>query len=91
MAADMAADAKYISPSSCLGVAGRGNCEQGLSDEDVSAEDLQPARKAARLETYRVFFSGFLESNEGQAFVFHVIQDGTLEPPEVSAHFTRNT
>ncbi|CAM9092452.1 unnamed protein product, partial [Ectocarpus fasciculatus] len=57
--------------------------EQGLSDEDVCAEDLQPARKAARLETYRVFFSGFLESNEGQAFVFHVIQDGTLEPPEV--------
>lgn len=82
---------KRISPSLCLGAGGRGKCEQGLSDEGVSAEDLQPARKAVRLEAHRLFFAGFLESNEGQAFVFHTIQDGILEPAEVSALFTRNT
>ncbi|CAM9554693.1 unnamed protein product [Scytosiphon promiscuus] len=56
---------------------------EDLSDQCVSAESLQPAREAARLEAQRILFAEFLGSGEGQAFVIHTVQDGTLEPTEV--------
>lgn len=56
---------------------------QEVSDRCVGVEALYPAREAARPEAQRHFFGGFLERSEGQAFVIHTIQDGTLEPTEV--------
>lgn len=47
---------------------------------------MYPARELARQEAQRLFFEVFLRSNEGQAFVTHTVQDGTLEPTEVSKH-----
>lgn len=46
-------------------------------------ESLESAREAVCLETGRFFFESFVESAGGQAFVLHVVGDGTLETTKV--------